>query len=351
MEWYLEVSKVDSLHDGLATPELQEQQDSLKGRVDPGKATAVQVDRKKTSSKAKAELEVICQVGDGLYPAHNFVQASGFKSLPKELKESNNLKRFGKTIKAIHDAVEEVSLAGQNKKEDDTASPSADGLATLELQYESATATASQFPTVFLKNCGSKGEEVEYRPLFDLSADQRRAAQILTIVSNPAHMDTMPCEHMSLETLEEGIMFGLMLGHTYLSHEAATERRSRALNTSRTTGLYRDKVIYTHSYAQNHIKASEGYGKKVTEEKECCAQDQTAAMANHRDRRKYRRTAHKERVRTCSNQPGLLGPKALHVLRGLGHSRDESNRRRRHNENPAAGQGEEPGGPGGQVPA
>ena len=152
-------------------------------------------------------------------------------------------------------------------------------------------------------------------------------------------MDTMPCEHMSLETLEEGIMFGLMLGHTYLSHEAATERRSRALNTSRTTGLYRDKVIYTHSYAQNHIKASEGYGKKVTEEKECCAQDQTAAMANHRDRRKYRRTAHKERVRTCSNQPGLLGPKALHVLRGLGHSRDESNRRRRHNENPAPRQG------------
>ena len=166
-------------------------------------------------------------------------------------------------------------------------------------------------------------------------------------------MDTMPCEHMSLETLEEGIMFGLMLGHTYLSHEAATERRSRALNTSRTTGLYRDKVIYTHSYAQNHIKASEGYGKKVTEEKECCAQDQTAAMANHRDRRKYRRTAHKERVRTCSNQPGLLGPKALHVLGGAGpqQGREQPAAEAQREPGAAAGQGEEPGGPGGQVPA
>ena len=105
-EGYLEDSEVDILHDGLATHELQEQQDSLKGRGDPGKATAVQVDRKKTSSKAKAELEVICQVGGGLYPAHNFVRASGFESLPKELKESNNLKRFGETINAIHDAVE-----------------------------------------------------------------------------------------------------------------------------------------------------------------------------------------------------------------------------------------------------
>ena len=143
VEWYQEATEDDSLHNGLATHERQEQQDGLMGRGDPGKANAVQVDRKKTSSKAKAKHEVICKVGDGLYPAHNLAQASGFESPPKEVKESNNPKRFGVTIKAIHDAVEEGSLAGQNEKEDDTASPRANDLATLKLQYERATATAS----------------------------------------------------------------------------------------------------------------------------------------------------------------------------------------------------------------
>ena len=33
--------------------------------------------------------------------------------------------------------------------------------------YESAMATAYQFLTVFLKKCGSKSEDVDYRPLFD----------------------------------------------------------------------------------------------------------------------------------------------------------------------------------------
>lgn len=33
--------------------------------------------------------------------------------------------------------------------------------------YESAMATAFQFLTVFLKKCGAKGEDVDYRPLFE----------------------------------------------------------------------------------------------------------------------------------------------------------------------------------------
>ena len=46
----------DATADGLATLELQERQASLKVRGDPGKVSAVQVYRKKKSSKAKAEL-------------------------------------------------------------------------------------------------------------------------------------------------------------------------------------------------------------------------------------------------------------------------------------------------------
>ena len=42
----------------------------------------------------------------------------------EELMESNNFKRFSKTIEAIFDAVEEVNLAELNELEDDTAIPS-----------------------------------------------------------------------------------------------------------------------------------------------------------------------------------------------------------------------------------
>ena len=122
------------------------QQDIIKGRGDPGKASAVQDDRKKTISKAKAEHEGIGKVGDGHNPTHDSVQARGFKNPPKEVKESNNLKQLGKTIKVIQDTVEEGNLAGQNKKEYETASPSANDLYTLKLQYESATATDSIDP-------------------------------------------------------------------------------------------------------------------------------------------------------------------------------------------------------------
>jgi hypothetical protein len=91
-------------------------------------------------------------------------------------------------------------------------------------------------------------------PRGNLSADQRRAAQMRSLVSNPsqplntAHTDTRPCEYLSLETLEKWIVFGFMRCHTFLSHKVAMERWRLALNSSWTTVLYRDKVIYTHSY-------------------------------------------------------------------------------------------------------
>ena len=66
----------DATAASLATLELQEQQDSLKVRGDPGKVSAFQVysenkNRKKKSSKAKAGHDVICQVGNRRFPAHS----------------------------------------------------------------------------------------------------------------------------------------------------------------------------------------------------------------------------------------------------------------------------------------
>ena len=38
---------------------------------------------------------------------------------------------------------------------------------------------------------------------------------------------------------------------------------SLALNSSWTTVLFRDKVIYTHSYVQTYLETIKGYGKEV----------------------------------------------------------------------------------------
>ena len=182
-------------------------------------------------------------------------------------------------------------------------------------------------------------------PRRNLSADQWRAAQMLSLVSNPtqllnpAHTDTMPCEYLSLDTMERWIVFGFMLCHTFLSHQPAMDLWTLALHSSWTTVLFRDEIIYTHSYIQTYFESIKGYSKKVAEVKDCYNVAVANAAASHRDRRVFLRTALKELVLICSDQPGLLGPKALFVFMGLCFSRDEVYWLLRHNENPPPRQG------------
>ena len=62
-------------------------------------------------------------------------------------------------------------------------------------------------------------------PRRNLSAEQWRSAQMLSLVSNPgqllnpAHTDTIPCEYLSLELMERWIIFGFAVCHTSLSHQ------------------------------------------------------------------------------------------------------------------------------------
>jgi NCK-associated protein 1 len=156
---------------------------------------------------------------------------------------------------------------------------------------------------------------------------------------NPAHTDTMPCEYLSLDTLERWIVFGFMLCHTFLSHQPAMELWSLALHSSWTTVLFRDEIIYTHSYIQTFFETIKGYSKKVSEVKEAYNVAVSTAAVNHRERRVFLRTAIKELVLICSDQPGLLGPKALFVFMGLCFSRDEVYWLLRHHENPPPRQG------------
>ena len=49
----------------------------------------------------------------------------------------------------------------------------------------------------------------------------------------------------------------------FLKSRAAMDLWSLALNSSWTTVLFRDKVIYTHSYVQTYLETIKGYGKEV----------------------------------------------------------------------------------------
>jgi len=65
-------------------------------------------------------------------------------------------------------------------KEEDEEEPIIDRDVLVNNKYESAMATAVQFLTVFLKKCGSKSEDIDYRPLFE-----NFLQDLLTTVNTP----------------------------------------------------------------------------------------------------------------------------------------------------------------------
>lgn len=68
--------------------------------------------------------------------------------------------------------------------------------------------------------------------------------------------------------------------------------------------------------------------------KDCYNHAVQKAALMHRERRKFLRTALKELALIMTDQPGLLGPKALCVFIGLCYARDEILWLLRHNDNP-----------------
>lgn len=167
-------------------------------------------------------------------------------------------------------------------------------------------------------------------PRRNLSADQWRSAQMLSLVSNPnqllnpAHTETIPCEYLSLETLERWIIFGFALCHPTLSqNQTANELWVLALSSGWVVPLFRDEVLYIHSYIQAFFEGIKGYSKKVTEVKDCYNNAVQNACIIHRERRKFLRSALRELVLLSADQPGLLGPKALFIFMGMCFCRDE----------------------------
>ncbi|KAL1481311.1 hypothetical protein MTO96_015747 [Rhipicephalus appendiculatus] len=154
-------------------------------------------------------------------------------------------------------------------------------------------------------------------PRRNLTADEWRKSQMLSLLVTPAQMltpaqtETMPCEYLSLETMERWIILGFLLLHPYLQQPPA-----QALVPP----------------GPQFFEGLKGHGKRASEVKEALGQAVQSAPLVHRERRKFLRSALKELALVLAEQPGLLGPKALYVLMGLSLARDEVCWLVRHNE-------------------
>uniref|UniRef100_A0A8C7D3N6 Nck-associated protein 1 n=2 Tax=Oncorhynchus TaxID=8016 RepID=A0A8C7D3N6_ONCKI len=143
-------------------------------------------------------------------------------------------------------------------------------------------------------------------PRRNLSADQWRNAQLLSLISapstmlNPAQSDTVRTQYI-----------------------AALSLWKLALQSSTCLCLFRDEVFHIHKAAEDLFINIRGYNKRVNDIKECKEQALSHAGLMHRERRKFLRSALKELATVLSDQPGLLGPKALFVFMALSFARDE----------------------------
>ncbi|CAG7822378.1 unnamed protein product [Allacma fusca] len=180
-------------------------------------------------------------------------------------------------------------------------------------------------------------------PRRNLEADTLRKKQMLSLTAQPGYLlipartDTTPCEYLSLDTMERWIIFGFMLCHHALGNAnipASDEMWLAALKSSWVVTLFRDEVLYTHSYINGFFDTIKGYNKRISEVKDAGSYAVQHAALMHRERRKFFRTALKEMALVMTDQPGLLGPKALYVFMGLCYARDEVVWLLRHHDNP-----------------
>eukprot|EP00057_Strongylocentrotus_purpuratus_P018065 XP_011672539.1 PREDICTED: nck-associated protein 1 isoform X1 [Strongylocentrotus purpuratus] len=178
-------------------------------------------------------------------------------------------------------------------------------------------------------------------PRRNLTAEQWRSQEMLSLVAkpnvllNPAQSETMRCEYLSLDKLERWIIIGFMVCPTLLTtNERALALWRPALQSSYCITLCRDEVLVFHKYIEVFFTSIKGFSKKAQEVKDAATHALSYAPGLHKERRKFLRTALKELITIITDQPGLLGPKALYVFMGLAFARDEILWLVRHTEHP-----------------
>ncbi|XP_072522547.1 nck-associated protein 1-like [Salminus brasiliensis] len=177
-------------------------------------------------------------------------------------------------------------------------------------------------------------------PRRNLSADQWRRAQLLSLLSapatllSPASCDTMACEYLSMEVMERWIVLGFLLCHTSLNTNAASQDLWKmALRSGLYVTLTRDEVVNIHKLSEEHFDGMKGYSKRLADIKECKEYTIANCGGIHREKRHFLRGALKELTKVLEDEPALLGPKALYVFMALSFSRDEVLWLVRHSEN------------------
>ncbi|CAL1535112.1 unnamed protein product [Lymnaea stagnalis] len=166
-------------------------------------------------------------------------------------------------------------------------------------------------------------------PMRNVSAEMMRNQQILAILAEPAKMSTVPvtdmiqCEYLSLDAMERWIIFGLMLCYQNLGDAQAWDLWKQALQGSYIITLCRNEVLHTHSYITSFFESLRGQNKRVAELKDFQLQALTNSPALHRERRKFLRSTLRDLTLVFTEEPGLLGPKAMYIFQGLSLARDE----------------------------
>ncbi|MBN3290782.1 NCKP1 protein, partial [Polypterus senegalus] len=168
-------------------------------------------------------------------------------------------------------------------------------------------------------------------PRRNLSADQWRNAQLLSLVSapstmlNPAQSDTVSvfCQFLDFNPLPS-TSIGFTLCHGVLNTDAAALNLWKlALQSSSCLCLYRDEVFHIHKSIEDLFVNIRGHNKRINDIRECKEAALSHGGSMHRERRKFLRSALKELATVLADQPGLLGPKALFVFMALSFARDE----------------------------
>ncbi|XP_038608220.1 nck-associated protein 1-like isoform X2 [Tachyglossus aculeatus] len=171
-------------------------------------------------------------------------------------------------------------------------------------------------------------------------AEQWRSAQLLSLISapptmiNPANSDTIACEYLSVEVMERWVIIGFLLCHGCLnSNPQCQELWKLGLQGSLFITLIREDGLQVHKVMEELFSGLKGYGKRVSDIKECKEQATANSGQFHRQRRLFLRSSVKELETVFTDEPGLLGPKALFAFLALSFIRDEVNWLVRHAEN------------------
>ena len=158
-------------------------------------------------------------------------------------------------------------------------------------------------------------------PRSNLSAEQWRNAQLLSLISalstmlNPAQSDTMPCECLSLDTMEKLITFGCILCHGMLNTEAtALNLWKLVLQSNSCLSLFQDEVFHIHKAAEDLFLNIRGYNKCIYDIRECKEAAVSHAGSMHRESHTFLSSALKELATLLSDQPGCLVPSQFFVF-------------------------------------